>query len=300
MPTQQYGDVMTHRAKDSDAVSLHSLCSSDGLGTKSGANGMSRLRAHTNYYKHPTTKKPHGRQRSRDVERASPIRARSSSNVTSSNISESRGYFWPESAASGTNHGNGTMAASSSSVYPNPYRETLSPEALERDELPRRLRATVSSSERSHYFSGDGAGNEAGAGLRPPAIIHTAPLSSSLESSSSFPFPDADNSAGASSRPARLGRTHSYASSVVSSASAGSLAAPDGDWHSRKYSDASSSELLDLLTDLEPVVSASTARGATTPRELVRDAHSVVRKRSMSGEGERFARAEMAGGPPPR
>lgn len=57
----------------------------------------------------------------------------------------------------------------------------------------------------------------------------------------------------------------------------------------RKLSD-SESEVMDTLTDLARVTSATSARGATTPRDIIADPFSAMRKRSASSEGDRFYR----------
>ena len=57
----------------------------------------------------------------------------------------------------------------------------------------------------------------------------------------------------------------------------------------RKLSD-SESEVMDTLTDLGPVTSATSARGPATPRDTIPDPFSAMRKRSASSEGDRFYR----------
>lgn len=79
-------------------------------------------------HQHPVTKKPHARQRSRDVERGSPVRSRSSSNAPpdASRTTLTGGWFWTSPQISGSS----PAMTSSEAMSGNLLRRTISPDSI--------------------------------------------------------------------------------------------------------------------------------------------------------------------------
>lgn len=193
--------------------------------------------------RHPLTSKPHGRQRSKDVERGSPIRSRSGSNQAK-DANGSAGWYWSHSPT------DATPIASTTAVAPTFSRRGLSPEGRLPDDSSTQQPETSIPQRSSQY-----------------KVPRYSPLASSPPTTAPF-----------------FSSTREYRTSPSSS----DLSAPRyprrppiAQRPSESDTDLSASELMDLLTELEPVVSAS-ARSAqqTTGEEPSR----LVRKRSFSND----------------
>lgn len=126
LPDNPYFPLSTQAELDSDAVSLHSIHQGqgDGHGHEPPAPHSSNPSSHSfttrneATFQHPVTKKPHARQRSRDVEKCSPNRSRS---TDSGRASANSNWLW------GTNS---VLATPSTTRSGRTLRATMSPEII--------------------------------------------------------------------------------------------------------------------------------------------------------------------------
>lgn len=258
---------------------------------------------------HPVTSRPHSRQRSRDIERGSPIY---SNQISANGADRQSSWNWPDSAPANTGSGSGPLSGSPPLNSDPRFQSDFSaePEAMTPPPFSQGLPSmtvtgpcgqlsaeetwsadhSTNAEHSSVYYSGNQSSpssissNSPGTRPRPLQRPSIRPLSSS-------------GSAGSNSFMGRLNRMQ-ISDAPPQEAEEDQFEGSGGSsFRTRKSSNAttdgevSASELMDTLTELEPVTSASgntAARtGISTPGERVKDAY-FVRKRSLSSEGERF------------
>lgn len=258
---------------------------------------------------HPTTTRPHSRQRSRDIERGSPVYQ---SQVSPTGVEPQGSWIWPDSAkeVSGYTGQSRMSAGHPQSMYDEPEALTppvpaqdvpsmyvtepsgqVSPEEMwAKSESPMKNQRNTSNSNTRKQArpatDNTSSGSSNSIGSRPRSSSYTRP--------SIRPISSQTGSASGSSFTGRFSRTRKAtppqqqdnpnANGSTPRARTSSNATTDGD--------VSASELMDVLGDLEPVANANASSsasrtGVSTPGERAKEVH-VMRKRSLSSEGERF------------
>lgn len=254
---------------------------------------------------HPIATRPHSRQRSRDIERGSPIyQAQMSPGGTERQTS----WTWPDSATAATCPTPGLVTGSSagdarfqSSICAEP--EAITPPPFNHN-LPSMTFTEPSDDMPSGYsettftrpsYSRQSSSSKAEDSYSPSSMSSTSPGTRPrpLQRPSIRPLSSSNGSEAGRSFTGRMNRTRKVNASPqdVEDEVEG---VQSSSFRTRKSSntttdgDVSASEMMDMLTELEPVASNTAARtGISTPGERAKDSY-FMRKRSLSSEGERF------------
>ncbi|KAK9900441.1 glycosyltransferase family 32 protein [Cystobasidium minutum MCA 4210] len=254
---------------------------------------------------HPVSTRPHSRQRSRDIERGSPLY---SSQFSPNGTERQSSWNWPEPSATANTCPEPRLmlndpryktefSAEPEALTPPPNHQSLPSMTvtgpcgrLSPQEMWSADHSTVPPQASSSYDGTPSSPSSIPSSLpgtrpRPPQRPSIRPLSS-------------NGSGAGSSFSGRLSRMRIADAPPPQEAEEEDLeGSTTSSFRTRKSSntttdgDVSASELMDTLTELEPLAngsgSASARTGISTPGERVKEAY-IVRKRSLSSEGERF------------
>lgn len=306
---------------DSDLVSTSNTTTANSMFPASPSGQPPRRKPRI----HPITARPHSRQRSRDIERGSPIyQSPNGANVDDSQTP----WIWPDSATGDDARftAGSTPGDSQFSIFAEP--ETLDSSVPTRD-LPSMFvtgpcgkispedtwdkkdynstnkRPVNNRRQTDNSRSSTASGTSTSIFGRPRSSSYQRPPLRSTSSQNSSITGNSSNG--------RVTRNTNTRKASPTSQEIPSSLQDNSSSRTRTLSnatnttdgDVSASELLDTLGDLEPVVNASnsnnndtsspssatTRTGISTPGERAKDAQlQAMRKRSLSSEGERFSR----------